>query len=250
METTATAPAAYQGTSEKNEEQLYEARARLLESIGLRQFASANGHALYRSRQLNNLDNNDVEALRQLGIIDVYDLRKPAEREACEHPSCAEKPPFRLHLISGDLQGDPQRTQLHHAKDIARAYGLPGERMINLYAIMARHRDLLRESIDPLLRPTAPALVHCVNGKDRTGIVCACIQRLRGCNERFIIQDYLVTNKLNATMNQRDLTALSKHLAPGELAVMAAMFEARAAYLEAFWQAIDKEYGSFDAFMQ
>ncbi|MEF9875707.1 MAG: tyrosine-protein phosphatase [Gordonibacter sp.] len=250
MEISVAAPAVHQGIEESTGESSCEALALLRESIGLRRFATVDGHALYRSRQLNNLSATDVEALCELGIVDVYDLRKPAERAACERPSCAENPPFRLQVISGDLQGDPLRTQLHRAQNIARAYGLPGERMTNLYAIMARHGDLLREAIDPLLHPTAPALVHCVNGKDRTGIVCACIQRLMGFDSTSIVQDYLVTNQLNAPMNQRDLAALAKRLEPDGLAVMAAMFEARTVYLEAFWQTIEEEYGSFEAFMQ
>lgn len=236
-------------TVKSNKTPPVEALSQLRESIGLRQFATVNGHALYRSRQLNNLSNADIETLCELGIVDVYDLRKPTEREACERPSCAERPPFRLHLIKGDLQDDPRRTQLHRAKDIVGTYGSPGERMINLYTTMARQGDLLRASIDPLLHPTAPALVHCVNGKDRTDIICACVQRLLGFDDTLITRDYLVTNTLNAAMNQRDLTALSEHLTPDELAVMAAMFEARLPYLEAFWQIINEEYGSFNAFM-
>ncbi len=226
------------------------ALAKLRASIGLRCFAVIDGHPLYRSRQLNDLDAEDIAALRTLSIVDVHDLRKPAERCACEHPSCAESHPFRLHVLNGDLQGDPFRTQAHRAANIAEAYGAPGERMVNLYSVMANNGLLLREVIDAIMHPESPTLIHCVNGKDRTGVVSACVQRQLGYSKAEIAQDYLETNRLNAPMNERDLAALAPRLSSEELSVMAAMFEARTTYLDAFWETIDMIHGSFASFMR
>lgn len=220
----------------------------LRKKIGLRCFAVVNDHPLYRSRQLNNLDDAGIQALKDLGIIDVYDLRKPTERQTCENASCAERAPFCLHVIKGDLQGDPQRTQRYRATDVADAYGAPGMRMVSLYSIMGRHGALLQQLVKELMHPQAPTLIHCVNGKDRTGVVSACVQRALGFDEKTITEDYLATNSLNAEMNKRDLASLSSRMSQDELSIMAAMFEARASYLQAFWNTIDEEYGSFEAF--
>ncbi|MEG0619769.1 MAG: tyrosine-protein phosphatase [Raoultibacter sp.] len=218
-----------------------------LPRFGVRPFAAVNGVVLYRSRALDSIEAAQLCALTQLGITAIYDLRKQAERHPGEALLASS---LAIHVLEDDLQDDEGRTNLTRSCNIIASYGLPGQRMEHMYTTIAQHGAALRSIIDAALATTAPLLIHCVNGKDRAGVVCACIQRALGVPMPEIYRDYLKTNTLNADMNRRDLARLASTLSTKELAVMAALFEARPAYLDAFWQAIDARYGSFERFTQ
>lgn len=217
-----------------------------LHRFGLRRFALKNSVALYRSRELDTIDLAGIDDLRRLGITDIYDLRKQAERNISP---LLESGPINIHLLSDDLQDDENRTHLTRTSNIIEAYGPPGERMKHMYAAMARHDEALRSVINAALSSPTPVLIHCANGKDRAGVVCACVQRVLGDSREAVFSDYLETNSINEEMNHRDLQQLAHKMGDQELAVMAAMFAARTEYLDAFWRSLDTLYGSFQAFM-
>ena len=64
------------------------------------------------------------------------------------------------------------------------------------------------------------------------------------------MEDYLATNAMNEEINRRDLRRYAGIMQPEDVEVLAAMFEARAEYLETFFKAIDARYGSFAAWMR
>lgn len=215
----------------------------LAQSCGLREFELCNGIALYRSREPHA---STTPLLKKLGIVDIYDLRKPKERENSLGLSGV---PFCVHTIDIDLQGDAANSQTTKANNILEAYGAPGERMKNMYRTFAWQGEALREVILSVMRAQNPALVHCVNGKDRAGVVCACVKKALGETEEAIYADYLATNEANQEINERDLRRYSSLLDPLELEVVKDLFLAKEEYLEAFWEEINKLYGSFDAFL-
>src|SRR5204863_1059915 len=46
-----------------------------------------------------------------------------------------------------------------------------------------------------LLEDTAPLVIHCTAGKDRTGFACALILHTLGVSDEVISEDYLLTNR-------------------------------------------------------
>ena len=90
-----------------------------------------------------------------------------------------------------------------------------------------------------------PALVHCANGKDRVGVVCASVQLACGVSRNAVMADYLLTNECNAEMNRRDLAHYAGLMPPDAVEVLAAMFEAREEYLKVFLGSIEARFGSF-----
>ncbi|MEG0777078.1 MAG: tyrosine-protein phosphatase [Raoultibacter sp.] len=219
--------------------------ARLLEKFGLRACAETGATALYRSRELSQATNEDVDSLANLGIQTIYDLRKPAERERLPEPPLICNA-FEVRTCPIDLQSDEKRTHSTMATDVVAAYGQPGERMNHLYSIMAAHADAILPIVLDIIAADAPVLVHCANGKDRAGIVCASVQRMLGVHDQTVVDDYLITNICNAEMNRRDLARYAGFMQTDEVDVLAAMFEARESYLSTFFACIDAQYGSFE----
>lgn len=221
--------------------------AMLREKFGLRRCVGCRG-IVYRSRELTEATADDIAALRSLGIATVYDLRKQAERDLSPEPEFVREA-FEVITCPVDLQSDEDRTRATMASNVKAAYGKPGERMIDLYGIMATHGDEVRAIVRSVSAACEPVLVHCANGKDRVGVVCASVQKLDGVAHERVVEDYLATNACNEAINRRDLRRYAGIMQAEEVEVLAAMFEARAEYLGAFFGAIDERYGSFEAWM-
>ncbi|MDO4442314.1 MAG: tyrosine-protein phosphatase [Slackia sp.] len=222
------------------------------EKFGLRACVGLDGGdgrpALFRSRALTDANSDDVAVLRALGIEVVYDLRKEAERIANPEPAAVCEA-FEVRVCPVDLQDDAARTQETKSRHVKAAYGLPGERMLFLYGVMADHADAVRDIAAAILREGRPALVHCANGKDRVGVVCASVQLACGVARQDVYADYLATNECNAAMNRRDLAHYAGLMPPDAVEVLAAMFEARPEYLDVFVDAIEARYGSVERWM-
>ena len=221
----------------------------LYEKFGLRMCAGLDGRegrpAVFRSRALTEATAKDVEALRALGIEVVYDLRKEAERAVNPEPA-AVCDAFEVRVCPVDLQDDESRTQETKSRYVKAAYGLPGERMRFLYGVMANHVDTVCGLVSAILSEGRSALVHCANGKDRVGVVCASAQIACGVSREEVMADYLLTNECNAEMNRRDLAHYAGLMPPDAVEVLAAMFEAREEYLEVFLNAVENRHGLFD----
>lgn len=219
----------------------------LVEACGIRPFARIGEVTLFRSRSLDKAGDQEITKLRYLQITEVFDLRKRKERL---ESGLWQSAGINLHCLKGDLQGDSLNTISTRADNIELAYGSPGERMVNMYMMMAHQGALIQEVLASLLPVKHNALVLCEFGKDRTGVICACLQRILGCSLAEIEKGYLETNTLNERINARDIAVLKQQKNPREIEIMQAMFEARSEYLDAFWTEIDACYGSFDAFQE
>lgn len=217
----------------------------LYEKFGLRACAGLDGRdgrpVLFRSRALTDADERDAAALHALGIEVVYDLRKAAER--ADNPAPAACASFDMRVCPVDLQDDAERTQRTKARHVKAAYGLPGERMRFLYGVMADHADAVCAIASSIVAEGRPALVHCANGKDRAGVTCAVVQLACGVPYEAVREDYLRTNACNASMNRRDLAHYAGFMPPEAVEVLAAMFEARAEYLETFLRELHASRG-------
>lgn len=95
-----------------------------------------------------------------------------------------------------------------------------------------------------------PALIHCANGKDRTGILCATLLRVAGASADEIMEDYLLVNDDHADLIAEEAARLDADMTTNERACLMSFLEARPAYLQAYFDEIDRLYGSFEAYTQ
>jgi protein tyrosine/serine phosphatase len=141
---------------------------------------------LYRSDSLHALTDADREAFEALGIRTVLDLRRPAEVER-----------------DGRVP-DWDGVRWHHLYLRHREWtSSPYERGTDLARYLAdRYRDMAEEGGSGLAEAmgvladaaAAPVVVHCVAGKDRTGVVCALTLSLLGVPDEDIAADYALSS--------------------------------------------------------
>jgi protein tyrosine/serine phosphatase len=140
---------------------------------------------LYRSDDLSRLGEADGERFRALGIRTVVDLRRTSEiEEDGRIPDFDGCTYHHVHLVHEHW---PDR----HFTDTAERATFVAE----------RYRDILVEAADGVgaaLRliadpDRAPLVVHCIAGKDRTGVVSALTLALLGVPDDDIADDYTLS---------------------------------------------------------
>lgn len=110
-----------------------------------------------------------------------------------------------------DLRAEQEFSGAHPLNDVAAMHRLPMDVMLAPDALsreqvdeldlVARYRLLLGSAdhqiarlVEIVAEAETPILVHCVAGKDRTGIVIALLLRLVGVDRTAVLDDYTRTN--------------------------------------------------------
>ncbi|GAA2521597.1 tyrosine-protein phosphatase [Pilimelia columellifera] len=137
---------------------------------------------LYRSDSLHRLAGADWDAFQSLGVRTVIDLRRPKEID--RDGRVPEHAKLRYHHIH------PEHTDW-------RLERLPGDDghgrwLADRYLALAEEGRLgIAQALGMIAdERSAPLVVHCVAGKDRTGVVIAITLALLGVDDPTIAADY------------------------------------------------------------
>lgn len=164
---------------------------------------------LYRSGQLSELTDSDLDYLSDLGIALVCDFRSPQEREAEPDRLPTDPAPavreleiytpgvdpsgLRDRIMSGDLDGLDLGGFLVEAN---RAF---------VTEFAPRYRTMF-EAV--LAGGNLPMVVHCTAGKDRAGVAAALLLLSVGVSEQTVLQDFLLTNHYTAQRVEQTLLGI------------------------------------------
>jgi protein-tyrosine phosphatase len=156
--------------------------------------------AVYRSDSLHYLAEGDLSAFDALGVKAVYDLRRPGEIARFPGP----RGHVHLEVASGDLAELPAgslRTRRDGEEWLAADYlsMLAG-------AAPAFGRLLSRLATDGEL----PAVIHCLAGKDRTGMAIALLLTALGVDRGTVLDDYELTSDCHASRVPEVVELLAK----------------------------------------
>ncbi len=203
---------------------------------------------LYRSGELFGIVPAEAEFLtRDLGIRTIYDIRN--EFETAAHPQ-----PYLMSTKTVALVPCFERRRKDASKRLVAGvigkYGEPEQRMRTNYRRYAHEYPLIGKALRSMAAEGAPALVHCVNGKDRTGVLCATLLRIAGFSDEFIVADYVYQNEINAAQIAEEEAHLSVGMSADEHAILMSFLEARPSYLAALFDEAESQYGSFQGYIE
>ena len=203
---------------------------------------------LYRSGELYDITIDEAAFLTQaLGIRTIYDIR--SEFETAAHPQ-----PYLMGAKTIALMPNLERRHKDASRRLVAGvignYGAPEERMRANYRRYAHEYPLIGKALRSISAECTPALVHCVNGKDRTGVLCATVLRIAGFSDEFIVADYLLANDVNAARIAEEEDQLGQGMTAEEHAILMSFLEARPSYLAAFFDEAEAQYGSFEGFVE
>ncbi|WP_091348598.1 tyrosine-protein phosphatase [Micromonospora rhizosphaerae] len=142
---------------------------------------------LYRSDSLHRIDETDRAAFAALGVRTVIDLRRPTEVERDGRVPAYDGLTYRHihpeHRDWAEIRYDPAQSLARWLADRYAALAETGT------AGLAEAVGLIADSAN------APVVVHCVAGKDRTGIVCALTLAVLGVADDDIAADYALSTE-------------------------------------------------------
>lgn len=178
--------------------------ARVLRFEGIHNFRDYGGYRaaggtlrlgrLFRSAQHRDASGVDLEAIAALGLSSVIDLRSDGERATSP---CPRPEGFAARIV---FAPDSVGAMAPHI-EAARAVDSPetaAARMVAAYAEMPFRPTFtwaIAAYFEELARVDGPTLIHCMAGKDRTGIAVAVFHIAMGVRRDEWLADYLMTNE-------------------------------------------------------
>jgi protein-tyrosine phosphatase len=233
--------------------------ARVIEMAGIHNFRDYGGYAahggrlrqgvLWRSGQHSEATPADLEKVHQLGIATVVDLRGDSERAGNR---CLRHPEFEGEVLfhPGETASAAGRAvHAEMARDVRTADDAR-QAMLNLYETLPFRPVLVgtyRLYMKALAERDRPSLLHCLAGKDRTGVAAALVHRLLGVHHDDLMADYLLTN--TAGDAEARIEAGARHVREGfglamDDAAVRVLMGVEAPFLERAFHAIDERHGT------
>lgn len=206
---------------------------------------------LYRSGHHVKATDEDLEALRALGIRTVIDLRGMTEREA--NP-CRRHEGWEGEVIAypGETTSSPPHMDIGPEVtfvDFAR------DRMLAVYTRMPDNpamQAMFGRYLTALAEREGASLVHCFAGKDRTGIAAMLLFHILGVSEEDQRAEYLLTNAAPtlAVLRAQSVPKMEEKLGRTmDEASIRAYLEVHEDYLARFHETVREKSGSLDAWL-
>jgi protein-tyrosine phosphatase len=193
---------------------------------------------IFRSNHLGHLTDDDIAVVRGLGVKSAFDFRGSEERQAAlcgmadvTVHSLPVEPTVVAALRAIAAAGTPLTSD--HAVEVMR-----GSYRNYVQDNTPRFRALFAH----LVEDSAPLVIHCTAGKDRTGFACALILHTLGVSDDVISEDYLLTNNYY----RRD-PANGSELPDDVKNVLGTV---RSSFLGAAFEAIEADYGDLETYLR
>lgn len=213
----------------------------------LSQFDIIKKDKLIRSEELTKLSKNDIKKLEEeYNVKTVIDLR--SEKESKHKDKVIPNAKYYYLPVSNykDLKNIPDKKLRKHKNGLFPNLNEYYKRLVSkdkkefwtkLFNIFLNNGD------------DGAILWHCVQGKDRTGVVAAVISCCLGVDEQKVMEDYLYTNvNTKIPLKYRMISIIFFFI--GMRREFLELFTARREYLESCINYIKEAYGGFKGFLK
>lgn len=206
---------------------------------------------LYRSDALSDLSNDDLEALSKLKLKRIYDLRNEDEQQT-DPDMLPEGHSIQLVPVPFAFEALDKSVMRERILGGKLDKGETEELMIESYQTYAMdYRKQIAQIVQGLAEPSAlPALIHCIHGKDRTGLAVSNILEVLRVPEDIIMQDYLLSNTFwESEINRLSFLAYLASFFRTPSDEVRSLMEARPEYLKAARAAAKEHYGTIENYI-
>lgn len=189
-------------------------------------------NTLFRSGDLNNLTEEDLDFLSAIPIQTTIDFREEAEISVSpDQVIPSVKNQYFFPIKTGSIIEFQKITP-----ELAPTILIDANRsfVINNQDVYSRFFEILMQE------ENLPILFHCSAGKDRAGFAAVLFLSSLGVDRTVILQDYLLTNDC-----LRDKYAAIIEAIP----MVAPLMEARKEYIQAAFDEIDNNYGGIENYL-
>lgn len=192
---------------------------------------------LFRTDDMQNLTDPDLEYLASTGIVSVVDFRSSKEMEEAPDKLPASVANHYPYAISPGNMSSYEELSRASAAQMEKYMQQMNVQFVSDPEIIAAYRKFFA-----LLQDEAkvPLSFHCSAGKDRTGMAAALILYALGVDEETILEDYMLSNVF-LTAKYKDIVEQYPRLKP--------MFEVRPEFLNSGIRYIKEKHGSVENYI-
>jgi len=214
---------------------------------------------LYRSSKLSGLTDMGLATFESLRIRMVIDLRSASDTK-----SDPDRLPQGVHWQNIEIVVPPSLTDaFNQALKTGDTSGLEFDKIVQGYTDFYISNVEKYGKLLPLVMSSdnRPIDIHCAGGAGRTGFTVALIQLMLGVTEVYVMDDYLLTNEVIASILQKDVETYVNIIADlkeqqGEVLTeedienVTNFVTMHSEYLQAALDRVVEEYGSVDNFIR
>lgn len=198
---------------------------------------------VYRAAVLSGLDPAGQEALVNLGVTDVFDLRGDLEIER----EGRDRVPASVTVTVTPFHPEDGTMPVHAAAADHQDPTTPLARTLRYYAAIPVFGPAQR-SVATIMQGIADTeggvLVHCAAGKDRTGWTIATLLTILGADRDTILEDYLLSNAARGSLRDWLAARYGDQFDDDN-----ALLGVDETYLATAWDSVDRNFGSFDGYL-
>lgn len=194
---------------------------------------------VYRSDSLHRLTPDDLPAFDALNIRAIYDLRRADELASFPGPR------EYVHLAL------PSRDPRAKGEDARLTSRMDGERWLvaDYLGMIANGAACFGDLFSRLADPgRVPAVIHCLGGKDRTGLTIALLLTALGVEREVVLDDYQLTNDYCGVAHLPDVVELFIGSGAAREAAEALLTAPRWAMAKAL-DDLDGRYGGIESYL-
>jgi protein-tyrosine phosphatase len=197
---------------------------------------------VYRSAKLAGISKADKALLVAAGLTGVLDLRTPAVAKASPDPRISGA---KYHLINLFAVNKTPKPKLRSVA-AARAH----MRGINVgFVAKSAQRARVARTLRLIAGASGPVVVHCTEGKDRTGWISAILQLSVGATTDQVHAEYLKSNDYRATIIAARYRATKARSGLKAAQIERAQLKVDVTYLDAGLKELKRRYGSIDGYL-
>ncbi|MFF0739827.1 tyrosine-protein phosphatase [Streptomyces sp. NPDC004111] len=203
---------------------------------------------LFRSGHLAHATGPDTAFFDSLGLHTVFDFRNAADQKL-EGPDVELSGVRNVNIPLSDPADGAEFWRMVRDGNIDQlreilAEGKAAARMTASYRRMIKERAAEHSRVlHALAEDSVPALMHCAAGKDRAGLAIAVTLLAVGVEREAITADYLKSNDPHRRYKVRRGSDSPEAMNDEVMGLLAPLFDARAAYIDAAFDTIEETWG-------
>lgn len=208
---------------------------------------------LIRSGKLYKLPQKTVDALKELNVETIIDLRISTEQEDAPDTLWEGVKYYHLPVLCTATPGitldkSMRRLMLSESKRIKSEFGTADNYMSEMYRYILTSEEpqqYLKQALRLIIENEGCILWHCTSGKDRAGILAMLVESLLGVSDDVIMADYLASNRFHRNKFFWNKAGLA--IVPCSLRfkrILFGMMAGKARYLTDTITKLEEKYGS------